>query len=132
MTDARRYIDLPSPLTLRHGGQLPDGRVAYETWGHLNDDRSNAVLICTGLSPSAHVASSADDPCSGWWEDMVGVGKPIDTQRWFVVCFNALGGCFGSTGPASENPATGEPWRLEAARVPTDRAPRGREEGRAR
>ena len=113
MTAARRYVDLPSPMTLRHGGTLEGGRLAYETWGALNSDRSNAVLICTGLSPSAHVASSAGDPSSGWWEDMVGVGKPVDTERWFVVCFNALGGCFGSTGPASENPATGEPWRLD-------------------
>ncbi|MEM6640661.1 MAG: homoserine O-acetyltransferase [Pseudomonadota bacterium] len=113
MSDARRYVELPTPLTLRHGGRLPDARVAYETWGQLNGDASNAVLICTGLSPSAHVCSSADDSCAGWWEDMVGVGKPIDTQKWFVVCFNALGGCFGSTGPASPNPATGEPWRLD-------------------
>jgi homoserine O-acetyltransferase len=111
MTDARQYLDL-APLRLRHGGELAEVRVAYETWGELNARRSNAVLICTGLSPSAHVASSAADPSSGWWEDMVGMGKPIDTERWFVVCYNALGSCFGSTGPASTNPATNEPWRL--------------------
>ena len=113
MTDARRYFPLPEPLRLRHGGTLPSVTIAFETWGELNQARSNTVLIFTGLSPSAHVASSAADPCSGWWEDMVGSGKPIDTDRWFVVCFNALGSCFGSTGPASENPATGEPYRLD-------------------
>ncbi|MFK7886010.1 MAG: homoserine O-acetyltransferase [Gammaproteobacteria bacterium] len=113
MTDARRYLNLDAPLRLRHGGVLPEVQVAYETWGELNAERSNAVLICTGLSPSAHVASSAADPSAGWWEDMVGMGKPIDTERWFVVCYNALGSCFGTTGAASTNPATGEPWRLD-------------------
>ncbi|MFK8015918.1 MAG: homoserine O-acetyltransferase [Gammaproteobacteria bacterium] len=113
MSDARQYFSLSSPLRLRHGGVLDNATLAFETWGERNADDSNTVLICTGLSPSAHVASSAADPCSGWWEDMVGSGKPIDTDRWFVVCYNALGSCFGSTGPASADPSTGEPYRLD-------------------
>ena len=82
-------------------GVIVSPTLAYETWGELNARADNAVLIFTGLSPSAHVASSTDDPASGWWEDMVGPDKPIDTNRFFVVCVNSLGSCFGSTGPAS-------------------------------
>ena len=94
------------------GGTLVAPTVAYETWGKLNSARSNAILIFTGLSPSAHAASSKDDPAPGWWEEIIGPGKPIDTHRYFVVCINSLGSCFGSTGPASVNPATGEIYRL--------------------
>jgi len=93
-------------------GQLDSPTVAYEQWGELDADRSNAILIFTGLSPSAHAASSPADPSTGWWEDMIGPDKPIDTNRYFVVCINSLGSCFGSTGPASINPATGETYRL--------------------
>ena len=93
-------------------GQLTAPVLAYETWGTLNDQRDNGVLIFTGLSPSAHAASSNTDPSSGWWEDMVGPDKPIDTNRYFIVCVNSLGSCFGSTGPASINPDTGEHYRL--------------------
>jgi homoserine O-acetyltransferase len=85
---------------------------AFETWGELNSGGNNAVLIFTGLSPSAHVASSAADTNSGWWEDMVGPDKPIDTNRYFIICVNSLGSCFGSTGPASINPDTGAHYRL--------------------
>ena len=113
MSDSRQYFHFDQALRLRHGGSLEKPVLAFETWGERNAADSNTVLICTGLSPSAHVASSVVDPSSGWWEDMVGSGKPIDTDRWFVVCFNALGSCFGSTGPASPNPATGEPYRLD-------------------
>jgi homoserine O-acetyltransferase len=97
---------------MKRGGALHGARVAYETWGRLNDARDNAVLILTGLSPSAHAASSADDPSPGWWEAMIGPGKPIDTDRWYVVCVNSLGSDKGSTGPASIDPATGQPYRL--------------------
>ena len=97
---------------MRSGGALPRVEIAYETWGTLNSDRSNAVLLFTGLSPSAHAASGPVDPSPGWWEDMVGPGKPFDTQRWFVVCVNSLGSCFGSTGPASIDPDTGDRYRL--------------------
>lgn len=108
-----RFVDLPSPFATRRDGALHGARMAYETWGRLDDDRANAVLILTGLSPDAHAASSAEDPSPGWWEAMLGPGKPIDTDRWFVVCVNTLGSCKGSTGPASINPATGEPYRLD-------------------
>lgn len=109
---ATRWFDLPSPFPMKRGGCLDGGRLAYETWGTLNAERSNAVLILTGLSPSAHAASHPDDPESGWWEAMIGPGKPIDTRRWFVICVNSLGSCRGSSGPASIHPATGKPWRL--------------------
>lgn len=94
------------------GGQLHQARIAYETWGTLNQARDNAVLMFTGLSPSSHAASSPEDPSEGWWEGMVGPGLAIDSNRFFVVCVNSLGSCFGSTGPASINPATGAPYRL--------------------
>jgi homoserine O-acetyltransferase len=113
MADARQYFALPSPFAMKRGGQLHDAELAFETWGTLNAQRDNAVLILTGLSPSAHAASSTDDGTPGWWEDIVGPGKAIDTKRWFVVCPNSLGSCKGSTGPASSNPATDEPYRLD-------------------
>ena len=93
-------------------GSLQNPRFAYETWGTLNAARDNAVLLFTGLSPSAHAASSREDPSTGWWEDMIGPDKPIDTDRYFVLCVNSLGSCFGSTGPASNDPETGKPYRL--------------------
>ncbi|NIR59797.1 MAG: homoserine O-acetyltransferase [Gammaproteobacteria bacterium] len=110
--DATRFVDLDGPFTMCRGGVLPGVRLAYESWGRLNAARDNAVLLFTGLSPSAHAASSEQDPSPGWWEYMVGPGKPIDTDRYFVVCCNNLGSCFGSTGPASIDPRTGEPHRL--------------------
>ncbi len=93
-------------------GHLESPVVAYETWGELNFQRDNGILLFTGLSPSAHAASSEEDPSNGWWEPMLGDSKPIDTTKYFVVCVNSLGSCFGSTGPSSINPETGEPYRL--------------------
>ena len=110
--DARRYCALPSPFAMKRGGELRGAQVAYETWGELDPARDNAVLILTGLSPSAHAASCAQDPTPGWWEDMLGAGKAIDTDRWFVICVNSLGSDKGSTCPASVNPATDQPYRL--------------------
>lgn len=107
---ALRFIDLPNPFRFRRGGEIRGARIAYETWGSLAGARDNAVLIVTGLSPGAHAASSPEDPSLGWWEEMIGPGKPIDTQRWFVVCVNSLGSCKGSTGPASIDPDTGLPY----------------------
>jgi homoserine O-acetyltransferase len=112
MSDARQYFKLPSPFAMKRGGVLHGAHVAYETWGTLNAARDNALLIFTGLSPSAHAASNSDDPAAGWWEDMLGPGKAIDSTRWFVICVNSLGSDKGSTCPASINPATGEPYRL--------------------
>ena len=108
-----RFIDLPSPFPMRRGGEIHHARVAYETWGTLSPARDNALLIVTGLSPDAHAASNDANPEPGWWEAMVGPGKAIDTDRWFVICSNALGSCKGSSGPASANPDTGEPYRLD-------------------
>jgi homoserine O-acetyltransferase len=107
-----RFAALPSPFAMKRGGELRGARVAYETWGTLNAARDNAVLILTGLSPNAHAAANAGNPEPGWWEAMLGPGKPIDTDRWFVVCVNSFGSCKGSTGAASIDPATGEPYRL--------------------
>ena len=110
-TPARRYHQIEGPFPMLRG-KLDSPTLAYEQWGELNADASNAVLIFTGLSPSAHAASSPEDPSTGWWEDMLGPDKPIDTNRYFVVCINSLGSCFGSTGPASNDPATGKAYRL--------------------
>ena len=112
MGDARQYFALPSPFAMKRGGELHGAHVAYETWGTLNAARDNAVLILTGLSPSAHAASNAHDDTPGWWEAMLGDGKAIDTSRWFVICVNSLGSDKGSTCPASIDPATGEVYRL--------------------
>ena len=110
---ASQFLDLPTPYVLRRGGALHGARLAYETWGTLSAEASNAVLILTGLSPSAHAASNAADPRQGWWESMIGPGKAIDTARWFVICVNSLGSCKGSTGPASLNPETDRIYRLD-------------------
>jgi homoserine O-acetyltransferase len=112
MADARQYFDLPSPFPMKRGGALTGARLAYETWGTLTAARDNAVFILTGLSPSAHAATNAADPSSGWWEDMLGPGKPIDTNKWFVICANTLGSCKGSTGPASIDPVTEKVYKL--------------------
>ncbi len=93
-------------------GEINNPTIAYETWGTLSPDSSNCVFIFTGLSPSAHACSSKEDPSTGWWEDMVGPNKPIDTNEFFVICMNSLGSCFGSTGPISVDPETKEPYRL--------------------
>jgi homoserine O-acetyltransferase len=112
MANARRHVTVQGEFPMHRGGSLLNPTIAYETWGRLNAERSNAVLIFTGLSPSAHAASCPDDPTPGWWEEIVGPGRPIDTRRYFVVCINSLGSCFGSTGPASVDPRTGEIYRL--------------------
>ena len=103
---------MPDPFPMWRGGTLHGARIAYETWGTLNAARDNALLLFTGLSPSAHAASSHEDPSAGWWERMIGPGLAIDTDQFFVICVNSLGSCFGSTGPASIDPATGKPYRL--------------------
>jgi homoserine O-acetyltransferase/O-succinyltransferase len=111
-TGARRFVRLDAPFQMHRGGTLPRLDVAYETWGVLDQQAANAVLLFTGLSPSAHAASSPEDPAPGWWEEIVGPGRPIDTRRWFVICVNSVGSCFGSTGPASIDPRTGAPYAL--------------------
>ena len=111
------WAALPDPFPMKRGSALHGARMAYETWGRLNAAGDNAILILTGLSPDAHAASHADNPEPGWWEAMLGPGKPIDTDRWFVICANSLGSCKGSTGPASIDPATGAPYRLSFPEV---------------
>ncbi|AOW15220.1 homoserine O-acetyltransferase [Hydrogenophaga crassostreae] len=105
------------PLVLKSGAVLPAYDLVYETYGQLNAGRSNAVLVCHALNASHHVAGlHADangDPVArseGWWDNMIGPGKPLDTSRFFVIAVNNLGSCFGSTGPTHTNPATGQPW----------------------
>lgn len=100
------------PLPLKSGAVLPAYDLVYETYGTLNADKSNAVLICHALSGTHHVAGkySEDDKYPGWWDNMIGPGKPLDTNRFFVIGVNNLGGCNGSTGPKTINPASGKPW----------------------
>jgi homoserine O-acetyltransferase len=100
------------PLKLQSGAEIADYTLVYETYGTLNADRSNAVLVCHALNASHHVAGrySEDAATTGWWDNMVGPGKPLDTDRFFVIGVNNLGSCFGSTGPMHSNPATGKPY----------------------
>ena len=124
VTDRVRETDRPhslvvefgpdKPLKLDAGVELSPFQIAYQTYGTLNADRSNAVLTCHALTGDQHVFNIhpvTQKP--GWWETMVGPGKPIDTDRYFVICPNVMGGCMGSTGPASTNPRTGQPWGLD-------------------
>jgi len=103
------------PLTLASGATLPEVEVAYETYGELNAEKSNAVFICHALSGDAHAAGvhQGDDPNRpGWWDNIVGPGRALDTDRFFVICANVLGGCKGTTGPSSIDPASGKPYGL--------------------
>ncbi len=115
--EARRFSfgTADNPLVLESGRTLSPVDVVYETYGEPNEDRSNAILICHALSGDAHVAGyhHPDDKRTGWWDDMVGPGKGIDTDRWWVICPNILGSCNGTTGPGSINPATGDPYGLD-------------------
>ena len=100
-------------LPLRSGAVLPGGyELVYETYGTLNADKSNAVLVCHALNASHHVAGhyAGQERSEGWWDNLVGPGKPLDTERFFVIGVNNPGSCFGSTGPTHTNPATGRPW----------------------
>jgi homoserine O-acetyltransferase len=119
--NSTHFFDHEETFALRDGSSLPAIRIAYETWGTLNADRSNAILLFHALSGSHHAAGiNPDIPevgelwqpelHQGWWEDMIGPGKAIDTDRFFVICPNYLGGCYGSTGPASLNPKNQKPW----------------------
>jgi homoserine O-acetyltransferase len=105
-------MQFSAPLPLQSGAQLANYTLVYETYGTLNADKSNAVLVCHALNASHHVAGVyADDPKKvGWWNNMVGPGKPVDTDRFFVIGVNNLGSCFGSTGPMHINPGTGKPY----------------------
>ena len=106
------FAEPPNEMILECGAKLGPITIAYETCGKLNDDKSNAVLICHALSGDSHVAGyySNDDPKPGWWDIMVGPGKGIDTDKYFIICSNILGGCMGSTGPCTYHPKTVEPY----------------------
>lgn len=121
MSDTTTSLLPLGDLTLRDGERIPSAQLAYATWGELNDDKSNAILLFHALSGTHHVSGdhpSAPEGCNywneelheGWWNEMVGPGKAIDTDRFFVICANYLGGCYGSSGPASINPETGKPF----------------------
>ena len=109
---ARKFFTLPRPLALEGGGVLPEVTLAYETLGELNESRDNAILICHALTGDAHVTGGGGGTytAEGWWSRIVGPGSAIDTNEYFVVCANVLGGCQGSTGPASVDPTTGAPY----------------------
>ncbi len=107
------HFPADAPLKLDSGGKLGPFSMAYQTYGKLNDDKSNLILVCHALTGDQHVANT--HPVTGkpgWWETMVGPGKPVDTDKYFVLCANVLGGCMGSTGPSSINPETGQPYGL--------------------
>ena len=97
-----------APLLLDWGGILPEYTIAYEAWGTLNKEKSNAILLHTGLSASSHAHSTPENDSPGWWEKFIGPGAPLDTDKYFVICTNVIGGCYGSTGPSSRDPANGE------------------------
>lgn len=126
-TDApgeRLFHDLTPdrPFVLECGESLTTAHIAYETWGELNENADNAVLLCHALTGDSHATGGvcAHHPDGGWWDDFVGPGKPVDTDRWFVVCANALGGCQGSTGPASiMDPESGQRWGMRFPTVTT-------------
>ncbi|MEU6682890.1 homoserine O-acetyltransferase [Streptomyces sp. NPDC046832] len=107
----RRWYVRESPLVLEAGGELPGVRLAFETWGQLAPDRSNAVLVLHALTGDSHVAGPAEPghPTAGWWDGLIGPGRALDTDHWYVVAPNVLGGCQGSTGPSSARPS-GRPW----------------------
>lgn len=98
----------PEAFQLDYGGVLPNLDIAYETWGSLNEGKSNAILLHTGLSASSHAHSTPKNPAEGWWERFIGPGKAIDTNKYFVICTNVIGGCYGSTGPSSLDPTDGQ------------------------
>ena len=103
----------PEPFACDHGGVLPELTLAYESWGEQNAARDNTILLHTGLSASSHALSHPRNPHPGWWEEFIGPGRPIDTDRFHVVCTNLLGGCYGSTGPSSADPRTGTPYATD-------------------
>jgi homoserine O-acetyltransferase len=113
---ATQHVELfddAHPLELESGHRLAPVEVAYETYGELDANRANAVFICHALTGDAHAAGHHGDPSrAGWWDNLIGPGKPVDTNRLFVVCANLLGGCMGTTGPSSINPENGEPYGL--------------------
>ncbi len=109
-----QFFHSPAPFKLRNGETLPNLTLAYETYGELNQARDNAIWVCHALSGDAHASGiHAKTGKKGWWETLIGPGLAVDTDKWFVVCSNVIGGCTGSTGPSSPNPSTDRPWGLD-------------------
>ncbi len=113
MANYLKLFSVPDDYQFHRGGQIEQGLLAYETWGTFNHDGSNAILILTGLSADSHAARHSSHDTAGWWEYMIGPGKAIDTDQWYVICASSLGSCKGSTGPCSPNPKTGQPYRFD-------------------
>lgn len=107
-TGAHLVFHSEEPFLTDWGGILREFDIAYETWGTLNEDKSNAILLHTGLSASSHAHSTKANPKPGWWEKFIGPGLPVDTDKYFVICTNVIGGCYGSTGPSSLDPLDGQ------------------------
>jgi homoserine O-acetyltransferase len=122
---ATRLALLAEPLRLYRGGVIEHPVIAYEALGALNAARDNTLLLFTGLSPSAHAASSPADPKPGWWESMIGAGKPIDTDRFYVLCVNSIGSPYGSSSPTSIDPRTGRPFGIAFPEVSLEDVARG-------
>ena len=115
---SKKFVIIDPPFAFKNGDIFEDPlTIAYETSGTLNDKKDNAILVTTGLSPSAHICSSTEDTSPGWWEKIVGEGKYIDTEKYFVICINSLGSCYGSSGPASHKPDTEEKYGLSFPEV---------------
>ena len=111
MKTKTELIKFDQGLDLESGGRLDTFDLMIETYGQLNDDKDNAILVCHAFSGNHHAAGiTADDNVLGWWDEIIGSGKAIDTDKFFVVCSNNLGGCSGSSGPLSTNPKTGESY----------------------
>jgi homoserine O-acetyltransferase len=114
-TGATLIFHCREPLLLDWGGILPEFDIAYETWGEMNANKTNVILLHTGLSASSHAHSTESNPQPGWWEKFIGPGRPLDTNKYHIICTNVIGGCYGSTGPSSVDPADGQ---LYATRFP--------------
>ena len=109
-----KFLEIDEPFEVESGKSLDSITIAYETYGKLNNDKSNAILICHALTGDAHAAGWHEgDRKPGWWEMIIGPGKILDTERYFIICSNVLGGCKGTTGPSSINPKTGKEYGID-------------------
>lgn len=117
LPDGSMRLTMCEDFNLEESGYLPEMTLVYETWGKLNQDKSNAILIHHALSVGSHASSTAQNPKAGWWQNMIGPGKAIDSSKYYVICINNLGSCFGSTGPLSINPETGNPYKYDLPQI---------------